>query len=351
MPGRSRVRVEVDTSLCRRCQTNEPVLTVRTEPLCRICFVKYVSTKIVKRMESFRVRNSDPDHQRILLVPLSFGPCSIALLHVLSQHRQSQVERTGRPGYRLHVLYVATLDSQSSEEHLRAIKDRYPEHVYSTFGLLDAIGPDDLQAIASLDIATDEETDLPALLMKLKSTTSRVDVSQILLRKAITTFARANDCEAILWGDSTTRLAERTLAETAKGRGYSLPWIMADGPSFHELPYYFPVKDLLSKELKEFATMTEPPLLNIIVADDAKPFISTKNTTIDDLMKQYFESVERDFPSIVANVVKTTGKLQPIPVCEAGESCELCELPLDGAAPEKSRLCYGCIRTLSREVV
>jgi cytoplasmic tRNA 2-thiolation protein 2 len=169
---------------------------------------------------------------------------------------------------------------------------------------------------------------------------------QILQRRLVVNLAKEHNCEAILWGDSTTRLAERTLAETAKGRGFSLPWIVADGDSPHRTQFYYPMRDLLSKEIEAFASLVAPQLDDLILAEEKKPAVSTKNTTIDELMKQYFESVERDYPSIVANVVKTAGKLELVPLSGIDKQCELCEMPLLGNAPEKSRLCYGCVRTL-----
>jgi cytoplasmic tRNA 2-thiolation protein 2 len=150
----------------------------------------------------------------------------------------------------------------------------------------------------------------------------------------------------VLWGDSTTKLAERTLSETAKGRGFSLPWIVADGESPHGIEFFYPMQELLSKEIEAYASLLDPSLDDLLHAEESKPAVSTKNTTIDDLMKQYFQSVERDYPSIVANVVKTAGKLQQLPLSETEQQCELCEMPLLDNAPQRSRLCYGCIRTL-----
>ena len=194
--------------------------------------------------------------------------------------------------------------------------------------------------------STSDAAALAHLLTNLNSPTSKGDITGILLRKLVVSFAKRHNCEAILWGDSTTRLAERTLAETAKGRGASLPWIVADGETLHGVPFYYPMRDLLSKEITAFTTFVEPPLADVIAIEAVKPIVSTKNTTIDDLMKQYFASVEREYPSIVANVVKTSGKLRATPLQEVEQQCELCDVPLDGQAPERSRLCYGCIRTL-----
>lgn len=305
-------------------------------------------------METFRVRHSEAGQERILLLPLSFGPGSISLLHVLSQHLNGQVEKTRRTGFKLHVLHVQDDTSEASDKNgksLEKVASRYPEHVYSLSPLSDLFSfaeASPLPACAD-NISADGVPNLERLkllLGSLESATSRTDMTQVLMRKLIVAFAKRHRCEAVVWGDSTTSLAERILAETAKGRGFSLPWIVADGESPHGIPFYYPMKDLLSKEIAAFASLVDPPLDDLILNDTAKPVVSMKNTTIDDLMKQYFESVEREYPSIVANVVKTTGKLEATSLSLVENQCELCDMPLDGQAPERSRLCYGCIRTL-----
>jgi cytoplasmic tRNA 2-thiolation protein 2 len=80
-------------------------------------------------------------------------------------------------------------------------------------------------------------------------------------------------------------------------------------------------------------------------------------------MKQYFESVEESYPSIVSNVVRTSSRLQPQAVGIA--RCRLCTLPVtkdqlgiegwegnqDGerVLEDKYGLCYGCSRTMTPE--
>ncbi|KAK5137298.1 hypothetical protein LTR08_000268 [Meristemomyces frigidus] len=302
-------------------------------------------------MESFRVRHSDPGDERVLLLPLSFGLCSTALLHVLSQHLKGQSERTGRTGFKVHGLHVGCGDSRAAASLLEKVRERYPQHVFSSCPLSDVIAVEGVAELFQQDLQQTEhdagnEAALARLIADLNSPTSRDDIRQILLRKLVVSVAKRHNCEAVLWGDSTTRLAERTLAETAKGRGASLPWVVADGELLHGVPFYYPMRDLLSKEITAFTSLVEPPLDDIVAKEPVKPIVSTKNTTIDDLMKQYFESVEREYPSVVANVVKTSGKLRATPLEEVEQQCELCDVPLDGQAPERSRLCYGCIRTL-----
>lgn len=354
MPGR-RDAGPIDTALCRRCQQSAPAITVRTEPLCKACVHKYVSTKVVKRMESFRVRHSEPEQERTLLLPLSLGVCSIALLQILSQHLKGQVEKTGRTGFKLHVLHVEDDSSQAESESAtyEQVKQRYPEHTYSRSSIPDIFSLEDtlhsIPAMTDNELVSDGAEDTAKFehfLSSLDSATSRADATEILRRKLIAHFAKSNNCEAVLWGDSTTRLAERTLAETAKGRGFALPWIVTDGESPCGVQSFYPMRDLLSKEIAAYTKLVDPPVDDLALFDEPKAAVSTKNTTIDELMKQYFVSVERDYPSIVANVVKTAGKLQGPALSEIELQCEVCGMPLYGHAPERSRLCYGCIRML-----
>jgi cytoplasmic tRNA 2-thiolation protein 2 len=98
-----------------------------------------------------------------------------------------------------------------------------------------------------------------------------------------------------------------------------------------------------------YVGFVEPSLDGIVVREgDGGTAMPTmmKNSTIDDLTKAYFSGVEVDYPSIVANVVRTTSKLQARTLEDVEAHCELCNLPLEGQAPERSRLCYGCIRTM-----
>lgn len=329
---------------------------VRTEPLCKACFSKYVQTKVVKRLESFRVRHSEPGDERTVLFPVSLDACSVTLLHVVSSHLKGQVEKTGRTGFKLCILLVKSshlLESDEAGVLFSQLKERFPEHEYHTVELSDALSLGGIFKLFDRDGREElQSQDLAGRLLHLldqaKSATSRQDTEQTFRRRLIVQFAKDHDCETIIWDYSATKLAERTLAETAKGRGVALPWIVADGESLHGVPFYHPLRELLNKELKSYVSFIDPPFDERFITAEVKPIVSTKNTTINDLMEQYFDSVEKDYPSIVANVVRTTGKLVT-PALSQTEQCELCSNPLEGHAPEKSRLCYSCIRMLPQD--
>ena len=337
--------------------------------------MKYVSTKVLKRLEANKLRSGFNNPPKALLVPVSLGVSSLVLLHVLDQQLSNRAEAGRHIGYNLHVLYVdqsGVLEQESLRDSLNVLKQRYRSYSYATVSLEEYsdYGIDfDMLAFANTSTngcdTLDKRTRLKHILSSLSSATSRADLIEILRRRLILAFARAHACDGILFGDSTTRLAERTLSETAKGRATALPWLTADRSSSDSISCTYPLRDLLRKELGAYAGMTSPPLTSLICEAPVPTPTSSKDTTVDDLMAQYFESVEQNYPSIVANVVRTSGKLMVPSTTEVTDTCAICGYPsvneswggdqlepaalhsADGNRSERGKaLCYGCARTV-----
>ncbi|KAF2138715.1 uncharacterized protein K452DRAFT_360953 [Aplosporella prunicola CBS 121167] len=363
--------------LCQRCRQADATVLARSQHLCKDCFTAYIQMKAVKRMESYayQVRFNSAE-QRTLLLPLSLGVSSTVLLQSLHIHLDRQKSKTGRTGYALHILFVDTSAVEPDTPdagRLEALKERFPGHAFSSILLADIFDNSEPRELLDIpeahflkaeDLLKSPQEKLEKLIVSLPSATARADVITILRTKLITRFAQQNGCEAVLWGDSTTRIAEKTLAETSKGRGFSLPWQVADGMSPYGIAFNYPMRDLLKKELTLHAELTSPSLTPLIHTQAAvQVSASAKNTTIDDLMKQYFQEVEQNYPGIVANVVRTSSKLEAASVTES--RCSLCSMPVADArfgihgwggdqggngAPDVSRsaqehLCYGCTRS------
>ncbi|KAH8588175.1 hypothetical protein B0O99DRAFT_656112 [Bisporella sp. PMI_857] len=364
--------------ICKKCNENKADLQIRSEHVCQKCFCNYVTTKTVKRMESYKVRGASKTTKKLLL-PLSFGTSSACLLYLLDQQIKSQYDRMKRASYELHVahidLYLDSADRKESADLLEKYKVRFPRHSYSSVGLEDALllntiewSSLGLEKPPTIDSERPGTEQLQELIGAMPSATSKADIISTLLTQLLVDIAKKNDCEGIVFGDTTTRLAERTLTETAKGRGFSLPWQISDGMSPYGIGFNYPVRDLLKKELVVFSSLASPSLTNWIISQEPASHISasSKLTTIDDLMIQYFETVEENYPSIVANVVRTSSKLKPLNG-EETSSCGLCGLPVSegmdgifgwgGDQNPDSRvrkgnenygiLCYGCSRSIN----
>ena len=340
----------------------------------------YIQSKIIKRMDQFKVRGRLSDAPKSILLPLSGGVSSLTLLHVLDQQLHIQMERSNRTGYKLHVLIIdqSTAGGQPIESHyIDQIRERYPSNTYSIALIEDVFNYDVtldetwqnlLGSATAIGLKSNAEL-LKNFMSLLPSATSRTDMVNMLRTRLIVKFAKINSCKYVVWGDSTTRLAEKTLAETAKGRGHSLPWQTADGSSAQDIIFNFPMRDLLRKEIIVYSTMTSPSLATLIFEQQVSPAsMSSKNSTIDSIMSQYFETVEENYPSIVANVVRTSTKLQADDPADLRCVCAICALPVrldaqglhgwggnqedssEGLISAKSNfkqnitLCYGCAR-------
>jgi cytoplasmic tRNA 2-thiolation protein 2 len=343
---------------------------------CRECFARYVHTKAIKRLETFRV-NFHTNEERKVLLPLTFGVSSTTLLHILDLHLKTQMSKTGRTGFQLSVVAIGNAEGTLPvDDLLEKVRQQYPGHEYGALPLHDVFRmiPDDaalrdlVPRAANMEKPSNQEQ-LVSLINSLASATARADVLSTLRTRLIVQHAKSAGCQSILWGDSTTALAEKTLAETCKGRGFSLPWHVADGKSPFDVYFHYPLRDVLKKELVSYIDLADSGLASLVYepSPGATPAsTSSKNTTIDDLMKQYFESVEENFPSIVSNVVRTSGKLEVSVSTDTNPRCGLCDMPVPGGrfgihgwggyqqddgdeAPSKAvskNICYGCTRSL-----
>jgi cytoplasmic tRNA 2-thiolation protein 2 len=333
-----------------------------------------VHTKAIKRLETFRV-NFHTNEERKVLLPLSFGVSSTTLLHILDLHLKTQMSKTGRTGFALSIVAIGNAEGTlPTQELLDKVRDQYPDHEYAAWPLHDVfrIIPDDA-ALRDLvpDLVEGEDpshqAQLARLINSLTSATARADVISTLRTRLVVEHAKATGCQSILWGDSTTALAEKTLAETCKGRGFSLPWQIADARSPFGIYFHYPLRDVLKKELVSYIDLAESGLASLVHEPSpgaTQASTSSKNTTIDDLMKQYFESVEENFPSIVSNVVRTSGKLEVPSGADLDTCCGLCGMPVPGgrfgihgwggyqqddvetSTTAGKNICYGCTRSL-----
>jgi cytoplasmic tRNA 2-thiolation protein 2 len=325
-----------DVKLCKRCGLEKAEFAARQDTLCKDCFVRFINTKVIKRIEatSFRVRDSTRNLKRKLLLPVSGGVSSVTQLHILDGHLEAQILRTGRAAFEIAILIIddGSHDQEELNSFWEVLRKRYPKHEYRISPLIDQSDAIESDEDASISITR--------LTRDLKMPTSRSDVASISLTQAIAREAHSLACDGILWGDTTTRLAEKILAATALGRGATLPWLVNDGPSPYILDdssetvlFIYPMKDILRKELEPYRTIQSLPTLSAVEQGNIGSVVSSKNATIDSLMKEYFEGVEKDYPSIVTNVVRTSSKLRPLRGVETGLSktsleCELCGVPV-----------------------
>lgn len=329
------------SSNCARCRLHIASFNVRGERLCRDCFIKYIGSKVLKRVEATKIRGDFHGVEKKILIINNLDVSSICLLQIMQEMLRRRSKRGPRVGYTLHSLYISqptSGDAASTQGSFDDLNLRFEDFTYHTATLHDvfSIIPtlyQDLQVQLQLPEADNrcDSQRLNSVLGALKSQTSRKDAISILGRRLAYAYAHNGNFDSIIFTDSTTQLAQKILSETVKGRGGSLPWLTTDHTSVDGIPCFYLVQDLLEKELVLYSQQVEPALSPLV--DDRLPrlprkeTVSSKDVAIDDLMSEYFASVEEEYPSIVANVVRTSSKL----VSTSHQSlwaCVFCGLPI-----------------------
>ncbi|KAI5286990.1 cytoplasmic tRNA 2-thiolation protein 2, partial [Ascosphaera atra] len=159
-------------------------------------------------MERYKLRNAPKDRRRRLLLPLSYGPGSLALLHMLDaqlhKHATSGAKRTP---FDLLVLVVdpGSIDPRvedKGEDRLLRVKEKYPRAEYTEVKLEDVFEYDkDIVgtltehgwAGAGSESAESNKQRLDRFRSQVVSPTSRRDIDRVLLTRLITSFAKAQD--------------------------------------------------------------------------------------------------------------------------------------------------------------
>ncbi|KAI0440862.1 hypothetical protein F4803DRAFT_525675 [Xylaria telfairii] len=429
---------------CTRCKERDGVLDLRSDAACEACFTAYVASKTLKRLGVLQreTRGSKlPLRPQRYLLALSRGPSSTALLHILSENVRRQRERHQRVNFELVPVFVdvdldiavgagtttasdpvpsdRTADASSSPNTSTGASDetteppdafaaRFPELTIHKVPLSSILSSQkiDWSSLPAQDPSLPPSQRLADLFSRLSSASARADVSRLLTRHALFAAAAAHHCEVVLLGYNTTSLAELTLTEVAKGRGFGVPWLVNDGAfplpravdptegsstdlasNDSMIHIYSPLREIFRTEILTYLSIISSaagPLMDLFPASlsssassrHTAAVVSHRDLSLDDVLARYFVDVEASYPSVVANVVKTTGKLNrtiQTDIDMVGRQCGLCGGGLDplgdkrwkgeigepeattsspadengdARARKKSVLCYGCERSV-----
>ena len=314
---------------------------------------------MLKRVESYRIKNELEGQQQTLLLPVSGGVSSIVLLHILDALYQRRLAIRGHSTFQLHVLSVrdaSPVDNAAIHKQLlQSLRDRYPLHHFSSLSFNQVFSLDDhvheaLTELGFLISPGQEATMIMDQIMTLLSTsTSRSEIRETLFVRLVVAFAKLQGCKTILWGHSDSRLAARALSSVATGHGAALPFLVADGSSSWGLHFYYPLRDVLKSELTLYAAQVLDNLTPLTDSEHSPAEVATpiRKQSIGGLLASYVNSQGDKYPSIMANVVRTSSKLQPPAMSQMMRKCVWCATLFESteAGKHMSSLCYGCTRT------
>lgn len=367
---------------CLKCKKQDvAVVQARKDLYCHDCFVIFTKSKYRRAVDAFRLNLPSGEKGVKMLLALSGDISSSVLVDLV----YTSTKRT-RGRYEMPIIcyideagYCDADVLQSRRTMLQHLKKNYTdlEIIERAMDEVDHytaasihLGP--TSDLRTADLGLDARTPLKECIRNLSSKTSQEDVFALYRERLLLETAKENNCTAIMFGNSATSLAAKTLALTAKGRGYALPWETADHALSHTGIWTVrPMKGLMHNEIRMYAEMIDLPYA---VRDST--VAASKATSIDELTVRYFQALEEPFPSLVATVVRTTNKLvEPVPREQALGQCKICgmtfregakawlrDITVDEAAPlggdaqhplvspaaadSVESLCYGCVVAL-----
>lgn len=341
-----------------------------TKGFYRNCFKRFAGHKVLMRMSKYKMKKANRKTPKLLL-PLSFGVSSTVLLHMINDDIERQLAKTFvNVGFELNILVVdpSTILAPDAkyDQAYEAVTKAFPKLTFTRlpFHSVFEYVPDMkeiIQEYAGSKFTDDEsrsnEDRLTAFRAVISTATSKADLDSVLLTRLVVGYAKSLFCETVIWGDSDTRLAAKTLAGVAKGRGASLTWSVSDGMSPWGVAFDFPLRDLSKPELEQFKSVCDE-LSEIIVPDEPiSDNVLTKNLSIDELMMRYVRTQGEKYRGVMANVSRTANKLESTTASDDA-LCPLCgghvgnvkgnsgvTVANQSSDNYSSKFCYGCMRS------
>lgn len=365
----------VDKGQCRRCHARDATVVSRSEWFCDSCFQRFVSAKQRKQMMSdpyfqdiFKVLYQDKfrsaeeaallNEESKVLIPLSFGSSSLVMLDILNDTLTEQKEtQRGNTGFRIDVLVIVKAEDESSVAKLVAElhEGRYASNREKiTFRSVSVESfyedcNDELQTILLNDqdfsskamrgdLDPTKHCTVEEMLAQCPDKSSREDLSSFLRKHLIKKYAYQHDYKAILWGHSTTKLADETISLIVKGRGSQIAPGLSDtepNPLFkNKFRNMFPLKDVLLSEIDAYCytkgldrflvgyAAQDTLLLNKVCVGKQRSKL-VKNLSINEIARKYFDDVEAGYSNVISTVVRTAYKLAEPSALDL-EPCSMC---------------------------
>ncbi|EMR10325.1 hypothetical protein PNEG_01581 [Pneumocystis murina B123] len=323
------------SNICGRCKEKESSFFSKSEAFCSQCFIIYIKRKFHKTLESFFKEDISFKNNKALIA-VSEGT-SLALIKFFSENSDKfKFKRYFNILDFIHIEEDGSVKEVSNSSYIsEKINEMLPESLFFLINLKNYILNSDeniklfwdkmSDALLGSQISKESVGSLNDLLSPLSSTTSRMDILKCIRNNIIYNFAEKNGYNVIIFGDTISSIASKIISETAKGRGYSIPWETRGKIKQHLYDIWLlrPMKDILRQEAYYF--------LEINGIQNIKKFYH-KATTIDELVDRYFDDLEKNNPSFLFTVAKTSAKLQVPEIKDTkeysnSEFCFICQMP------------------------
>ncbi|CAG9334515.1 unnamed protein product [Blepharisma stoltei] len=316
--------MEEQKQLCYKCGVKPPNYKIRSQKVCRDCFIKNTEHLFRSNLKALL----SPKKGENLLIAISGGANSMSMLHLTDTCKNPE-KTTKLMQFTPVLLYIDdsfiyhTPQSQVSE-FLESVEKRYNVHI-NVIKIEEKI-PD-----------IEEQLNLPSQ--------AKSDMLYFVINNLITDFARENNYQKVITGESASRVSTLVMSEICKGRGvsvssFSSPILLVDGITIAR-----PLRELLEKEVAIYHSIYDVPLLTKLPM--AQSLTLPWAGSMDILIQDFLGNLQSKFPSTTHTLLRTATKL--IPQGNFNEICAICKHTKDGPInhlekfnSEYEDICYAC---------
>lgn len=386
--------------LCKRCNKEPSVVFTRNDPFCRGCFVRFIRGKQRKQMtdDRFKVKFNINDEQTPVVFDFMLEDhSSLVLFDILVEllKEQQTMGPRARVGFLLNTVIIDNAETSHAQDVVSQLKGKYGKETLQKLGVrFTIINPDsycqgnqmntvNLRQHYNVDIIkSDSSLDYQSLISQVSDQSTREDLVYSIRDDLLARYAQ--DGTIVIKSDSMTNLAIDILSLTIQGKGNEVATVLTDTETL-----FHPLRDVLHSELRVYCQLEGldqilPEHKRQLVKPESK---STKNKTVHELVSEYFQTIELEYPEVVSTVEKIGSKLNSPE--GTGEKCPVCnkniqddakqwleQITVNGFAAveseedranleryneamqaqgkletapigEPSKLCYGCLVTLN----
>lgn len=308
-------------SMCMKCKETKAVVVVRVgDPLCRSCFITYVTHKFRSTLGKSKLVQAN---DRVILA-LSGGHSSTALVHLVRGALSEGAHKRLRfsPGI-VCIDESVTLPSGVEQDysHLKELAEQfeYPFHQVPIYKDFSRKGGSD-------EINESNRQKFIECFESIKTLTGKQDFLIMRRIALLVNTARDNQYKKIMFGDTSTSLSMKLLYNISLGRGESVPLDIGVADSrFPDITIIRPMRELSSKEVAFFTRLSD---ITVKVPNNIVTFKSN-SSSLQQKTEEFIIGLQTDFPHTVNTVFRTGDKIcknEKFDKCL--DKCVICQSPL-----------------------
>jgi len=329
-----------DDKTCCKCHVEESVIVIGTSgKFCTKCFKAYY----VHKFRASLGKNPVVRHGQSVALAFSGGLASASLLQLL----RDGLDPTLPKRFKFSVCVIFICDSSTTQEQKQKVVEQvaavdFECHVVQLEEILlyDYLGRKRNNRAAESDLQTTWQT----ICSLLRNDTIREEFLHRMRCRLLSIKGKELGIDHILLGESSSRLAVKTMQNVVLGRGASIhdesSFMGFEGYKEIGVGFLRPLKDISAKEIAIYNSLCKIKSIfisNISTLQDA-------NSSIQNLTEQFLLNLSAGFPATETTVYRTANKIKNKPndhkasMQTADTFCALCYcyLPLESDYENRS---------------